>query len=131
MVGVGLFEGVKLVAGVGLDEGIKLPVAVGIGKVGVELESEVGVGLGSGVWLRVAVGAADVEVGVEEPDPGVTVRALTIQAESDPPASENSSDNEPPDTETIKVFTAKPPTAVFTFARTVVPLAFTTMSSWA
>jgi hypothetical protein len=121
MVGVGLFEGVKLVTGVGLNEGIKLPVAVG--------EERVGVGLGSGVELPVVVGAVDVKVGGT--DPGFMVRALTIQAGSDPPASENSSDNEPPDTETINVLTAKPPTAVSTSPRTVVPLAFTTILSWA
>jgi hypothetical protein len=116
MVGVGLFEGVKLVIGVGLDDGIKLPVAVG---------------LETGVEVGVVVGAADVEIGVEEPDPGFIVRAFTIQAGSDPPASENSRVSEPPDIETINVLTAKPPTAVSTSPRTVVPLAFTTILSWA
>ena len=108
---------------VGLGSGVELRVVVGNGRVDV--------GLGSGVELRVAVGAADVKVGVGGTDPGFMVRALTIQAGSDPPPSENSSVNELPDTDTINVLTTKPPTAVSTSPRTVVPLAFTTILSWA
>jgi hypothetical protein len=127
---------------VGLGSGVELRVAVGIGRVdvglgsGVELRvavgiGRVGVGLGSGVEPRVAVGAADVELGVGGRVHGFIVRAFTIQARSDPPASENSRVSEPPDTDTANVLAAKPPTAVSTSPRTVVPLAFTTILSWA
>ena len=131
MVGVGLIEGVKLIVGVGLDEGMELPAVVGIGRVevglGREVELPVAVCIGK---VEVGLGPG-VELGVAETDPEFMVMALTIQAGSDPPASENSSDNEPPDTETIKVLTAKPPTVEFTSPRTVVPLALATISSWA
>src|SRR3990172_4585232 len=61
----------------------------------------------------------------------LSVKAFTTQVGSLPPASENSSGNEPPLTVTLNVLTAKPPTAVSTSANMVVPLAFTTILSWA
>ena len=64
-------------------------------------------------------------------DPGFIEMAFTIHVGSVPPPSENSSPNEPPLTETLNVLTANPPNGEFTLPKTVVPLAFTIILSWA